>query len=93
LGLSILKGCMGVGEKISFHLSFCSKHVPSTLFSSSQWVPIRFTMCSPKVFLIGTHFNPIYFGQSHPLLTYMTRPKGRHSIFGQDVVIQGGSIV
>jgi hypothetical protein len=73
---------LGVGERSSFHLSFWSEHVPSMLFSSSQWVPIRFAMCSRKVFPIGTHFNPIYFGQSHPLLAYRTGPKGRNSIFG-----------
>jgi hypothetical protein len=73
---------LGVGERISVHLSFCSKHVLSMLLSSSQWVPIRFAMRSPKVFPIGTHSNPIYSDKSHPLLTYRTGPKGRHSIFG-----------
>jgi hypothetical protein len=53
----------GVGERISFHLSFCSEHVHSMFFSSSQWVPIRFATCSPKVFPIGTHLNPIYLAK------------------------------
>ncbi len=42
--------------------------------SSSQWVSIRFPMCSPRVFPISPHFNPICFAQS--LLTYISGPKG-----------------
>jgi hypothetical protein len=54
-----------------FHFSF----VPKMLFSSSQWVPIRFPMCFPRVFPIPPHFNPICFAQSRPLLTYIGGPK------------------
>ncbi len=35
-----------------------------------------FPMCSPRVFPIAPHFNPIYFAQSPPLLTYIGGPKG-----------------
>jgi len=28
---------------------------------SSQWIPIRFAICSPRVFPIAPHFNPICF--------------------------------
>jgi hypothetical protein len=44
--------------------------------SSSQWVPIRFPIFSPRVFTITLHFNPICFAQSLPLLTYIGGPKG-----------------
>ncbi len=43
--------------------------VPNMFPSSSQWVPIRFSMCSPRVFPIAPHFNPIFFAQSPPLLS------------------------
>jgi hypothetical protein len=33
-------------------------------------------MCSPRVFSIAPHFNPICFAQSSPLLTYIGGPKG-----------------
>ncbi len=36
----------------------------------------RFPMCSPMVFPIAPHFNPICFAQSPPLLTYIGGPKG-----------------
>ncbi len=36
----------------------------------------RFPMCSPKVFPIAPHFNPICFAQSPPLLTFVAGPKG-----------------
>ncbi len=39
-------------------------------------VPMRFPMCSPKVFPIAPHLNPICFAQSAPLLTYIGGPKG-----------------
>jgi hypothetical protein len=42
----------------------------------SLQVPIRFPMCSPRVFPIAPHFNPICFAQSSPLLTYIGGPKG-----------------
>jgi len=44
--------------------------------SSSQWVPIRFPMFSPRVFPVAPHFNPMGFAQSPPLLTYIGGPKG-----------------
>jgi hypothetical protein len=44
--------------------------------SNSQWVPIRFPICSPRVFLIAPRFNLICFAQSPLLLTYIGRPKG-----------------
>ncbi len=54
-----------------FHFSF----VPSMFPSNSQWVPIRFPICSPRVFPIAPSFNPICFAQSPPLLTYIGGPK------------------
>jgi len=36
----------------------------------------RFPMCSPNVFPIAPHFNPICFAQNPPLLTYIGGPKG-----------------
>jgi len=33
-------------------------------------------MCSPRVFSIAPHFNPVCFAQSPPLLTYISGPKG-----------------
>ncbi len=42
--------------------------------SSSQLFP-WFPMCSPRVFPIAPHFNPICFAQSPPLLTYIARLK------------------
>jgi hypothetical protein len=44
--------------------------------SSSQWIPIRFPICSPRGFPIAPCFNPICFAQSPPLLTYIGGPKG-----------------
>ncbi len=56
--------------------------VPNMFLSSSQWVPSKFLgfpMCSPKVFQLAPHFNPICFAQSPPLLTYIGEPKGKAS--------------
>ncbi len=50
--------------------------VPNMFPSNSQWVPIRFPICSPRVFLIAPRFNLICFAQSPLLLTYIGRPKG-----------------
>jgi hypothetical protein len=61
------------GGEDFFHFSF----VPNKFPSSSQWVPIRFPMCSPRVFPIAPRFNPICFAQSPPLLTYIGGPKGK----------------
>jgi hypothetical protein len=36
----------------------------------------RFPMCSPRVLPIAPRFNPLYFAQSPPLLTYIGEPKG-----------------
>jgi hypothetical protein len=49
---------------------------PNMFPSSSKWVPIRFPICSPRVFPIAPHFNPMGFAQSPPLLTYIGGPKG-----------------
>jgi hypothetical protein len=37
----------------------------------------RFSMCSPRVFLIAPHFNPICFAQSPSLLTYRLAKRGK----------------
>ncbi len=50
-------------------------------------------MCSSRVFPIAPCFNPLCFAQSPPFLTYICAPKGRHSIFPQDVLLWGASIV
>jgi hypothetical protein len=68
---------LGGGQgRIFFHFLF----VPDMFPLSSQWVidmfP-KFPMCSPKVFAITPHFNPICFAQSPPLLTYIGGPKGK----------------
>jgi hypothetical protein len=60
------------GGKEDFFSFLCSEHVHFMFFSSSQWVPIRFRMCSPKVFPIAVHFNPICFKQSRRLFTYIS---------------------
>jgi hypothetical protein len=63
-----------------FSFFFCSQHVPFKFPMGSHQVlnmfP-RFPMCSPRVFLIAPHFNPICFAQSPPLLTYIGGPKGK----------------
>jgi hypothetical protein len=74
--LSLFSFEFGGGREDFFSFFFCSEHVPSMFFASSQWVPIRFRMCSPKVFPVATHFNPICFGQSRPLLTYIVGERG-----------------
>jgi hypothetical protein len=47
---------------------------------SKKWVPNmfpKFQMCSPRVFLIASGFNPICFAQNPPHLTYIHEPKGK----------------
>jgi len=44
--------------------------------SSSQWVPIRFPIFSPRVFPMAPRFNPICFVWSPPLLASLGGPKG-----------------
>jgi len=47
------------------------------LFPSCPFhVPNGFAMCSPRVFPIAPHFNPICLAQSPPLLIYIAGPKG-----------------
>jgi hypothetical protein len=53
----------GAGEFFSF-------------FLCSQLVLFKFPMCSTKGLSIAPRFNPIYFAQSPPLLTYLGGPKG-----------------
>jgi hypothetical protein len=54
-------------------LSWHSKCLDFFLFS---FVPNMFPMCSPGLFTIAPHFNPICFAQSPPLLTYIGGTKG-----------------
>ncbi len=78
---------------VFFLLSFgVSRERGEDLFEFS-FVPNRFPMCSPRVFPIAPCFNPLCFAQSPPFLTYICGPKGRHSIFPQDVLLWGASIV
>jgi hypothetical protein len=39
--------------------------------STSQWVPTMFPMCSPIMFPITSHFNPICLTQSPPYRTWI----------------------
>jgi hypothetical protein len=66
----------GLGRGI-FSFLICSQHVPFTFpMGSHQVLNIfhKFPMCSSRVFPIAIHFNPIYFAQSPPLLTYIDGP-------------------
>ncbi len=56
--------------------SFDFPFVHNMFLLCSQRVPSRFPQCSPRVFPIAAHFNPICFAQSPPLLTYRGGPKG-----------------
>jgi hypothetical protein len=47
-----------------------------SFFLCSQYVPLKFPMCSPIVFPIASRFNPICFAQSPPFLTLYTWAKG-----------------
>ncbi len=51
-------------------------------------VPIRFPLCSPRVFPIAPCFNPTRFAQSPPLLTYIGGPKGEalHFSIGSSIL-------
>ncbi len=52
-------------------------------FFHFSFLPNRFPMCSLKVLSISPCFNPICFGQSPSLFTYIVGPKGEalyHSI-------------
>jgi len=60
------------GEGDFFPFFFVSFKFPM----SSHQVLNMFPMCSPKLFPIAPRLNPICFGQSPPLLTYIARPKG-----------------
>ncbi len=71
--LSFEKGGEGRGF---FSFFLCSQHVPFKFPMGSHQVPNMFQMCSSRVFLIAPRFNPIYFAQSPPLLTYVGGPKG-----------------
>ncbi len=67
----------GGGGVFSFFL--CSQHVPCKFWMGSHQILNMFPgfpMCSPRVFPIAPHFNPICFAQSPPLLTYIDGPKG-----------------
>ncbi len=72
----VLVGAGGGGGESFFHFFF----VPFMFLSSSLWIPNmfpKFQMCSPRVFLIASGFNPICFAQSPPHLTYIHEPKGK----------------
>jgi hypothetical protein len=56
-------------------------------------VPIRFPMCSLRVFPITSRFNPICFAQSPPLLTYIGGPKREALHLSIESSILGASIV
>jgi hypothetical protein len=69
------------GRERFFLFSLCSQHVPIKFSMGSHQVPsmfLGFPMCSPRVFPLAPHFNPICFAASPPLLTYRT---AGHSIF------------
>ncbi len=82
LGLFSLSFGLGRVGEVFFHFSF----VLNMFSSSSKWVPIRFPMCSPRVFPIAPCFNPICFAQSSPLLTYVGGPKVEAFIFPQNLL-------
>ncbi len=67
-----------------FHFSF----VPSMLPSSSQWVPVRFPMCSPRVLPIAP-LIPYDLPKSPPHLTYIGQPKGEELNLSIDSSILG----
>jgi len=50
---------------------------------------LLFPMCSPRVFPIASRFNPIWFAQSPPLLTYTGGSNARHSIFQLNLLFWG----
>jgi hypothetical protein len=58
----------------------------SMFLLSSQWILIRFLICSPSknlfsnMFSIAPHFDPIRFGKCCPPFRYIAGPKGRNSI-------------
>ncbi len=87
-GLSIHSKCLkffsfkfwvGLGEDF-FSFFLCSQYVPFKFPMGSHQVPNMFSrfpmLCSPKVFPIAPHFNPICFAQSPPLLTHIGWAKG-----------------
>jgi len=80
--VKFLRGGGGVWERIFFIF-------PLFLTCSFQ-VPIRFPMCSPRVFPIAPHFNPICFAQSPPLLTYIGGLKGEALHLSKESSILGG---
>ncbi len=66
----------GRGGQGIFSFFLASQCVPTTLHSSSQWVPNMF----PNLFFIAPHFYPICFGKCCPPFTYIGAPKGMNSI-------------
>ncbi len=54
---------------------------------------LGFPMCSPRVFPIAPHFNPISFAQSPPLLTYIGGPKGEALHLSVESSILGSLLV
>jgi len=65
--------------------TLCGKQDPTRLLNTTQqnkypwskWVPIRFPMCSPRMFPMTPRLNPICFAQTPPLLAYIAGPKGK----------------
>jgi hypothetical protein len=47
------------------------------IFLCSQHVPIKFSLCSPRVFPVALHFYTIWFGNCCPPSTYIAGPKAR----------------
>jgi len=64
---------------------FLFSFVPSMFPSNSHQVPNMFPMCSPRLFTIAHHFNPICFAQSLPFSPiYVDKGRGNqpfHRIF------------
>ncbi len=77
------------GGRIFIKKSF----VPTMFPSSSQCVPIRFPMCSPRVFPIAPRYNPICFAQSPPIFTYIGGPNGKAILLSIESSSLGASIV
>ncbi len=63
--------------------------VPNMFLSNYEWVPIRFSICSPRMFPIAPRFNPICFCQSPPLFSYIGGPKGEALYFSIESSILG----
>jgi hypothetical protein len=64
----------GVGGG-NFSVFLCSLQVPNGFPSGSQYIP-KFPLCSSRVFPIAPGFNPMCFGGSRLLHTYVDGPKG-----------------